>query len=145
MDDDRDASTKTTPDEARHRQYLRMRIGTAIQELRTHHGLSRTDLATRTGISLSHVSRIERGLTMPSYTMVEAIARELQADLSQFTQVTDRSSQADGIIEQVLSHIGVSPEDQDHILRTSLNTRELLAGLFANPGSIPDVSGETNT
>ena len=128
-----------TPAEAQHRQYLRLRVGGAIQEFRTRSGLSRTELAELSGVSLSHVSRIERELTMPSYNMVEAIAGALRAEMSVFTQFTDRSSQADGVIEQVLSHIGVPPQDLDLIFRTSLTARELLAGLFANPETIPDV------
>jgi transcriptional regulator with XRE-family HTH domain len=139
MDDHNDAPNRMSPAGIKHRQYQRMRVGSAIQELRIQRGLSRTELAKRSGVSLSHISRIENGLTMPSYSMVESLADGLQADLSHFTQFTDRSSRADGIIDQVLSATGVPDQDLDLILRTSLKAREILAGLFADPDSIPDV------
>jgi transcriptional regulator with XRE-family HTH domain len=116
---------------------LRLDVGGAIHEQRLRRGLSRTDLARRSGVSLSHVSRIERGLSMPSYAMVEVIAGALETDLTAFTRFTDRASQADAVLGQVLTGAGVPPEDLAIILQTSLKARERLAGLFAEPQSIP--------
>jgi transcriptional regulator with XRE-family HTH domain len=117
---------------------MRTRVGGVILELRTQQGMSLSLLAERAGISQSHLGRIERGTTMPSYSVVADLARALNTNLSVFTSYTDRASRADAVIEEVLSEAGVPEQDLDVIFHASLTAREMLAKLLvSNPSPYP--------
>jgi transcriptional regulator with XRE-family HTH domain len=120
------------------RIHRRARVGGIILELRTQLGMSLGELAERSGVSQSHLGRIERGMTMPSYSVVADIASALNTDLAFFTRYTDRSSRADYTIQQVLTEAGIAESDQELVFRMSLKAREVLAGMFADAGSPPN-------
>lgn len=113
------------------RSHSRTRVGGAIQELRTQLGMSLGDLAEQSRVSQSHLGRIERGMAMPSYSVVANIAHALNTDLAVFTRYTDCSSRADAVIERALTDAGIPPEDLELIFRTSLKAREILADVLA--------------
>ena len=52
-------------------------MGPRIRELRIENGMTLDELAHRAGISASHLSRLERGQTAPSFKVAADIAREI--------------------------------------------------------------------
>src|SRR5205814_3862837 len=65
----------------------RQRIGPAIRKLRRTNGLTLDDLASQAGISASHLSRLERGQTLPSFTVLAQIAHVLGTSVDEFVQL----------------------------------------------------------
>ncbi|MCQ6468392.1 helix-turn-helix domain-containing protein, partial [Vibrio parahaemolyticus] len=61
---------------------VRQRVGPTLRSMRLRRKLSLNELADRAHISPSHLSRIERGLTVPSYDVLDNIASALDSDLS---------------------------------------------------------------
>jgi aspartyl-tRNA synthetase len=64
------------------RKAVRQHIGPKIRRLRDEQGLSRAGLANRTGISVSYLSRLEGGHSVPSFTMLSRIASGLGVDVT---------------------------------------------------------------
>jgi transcriptional regulator with XRE-family HTH domain len=56
-----------------------MGFGNTVRQHRIALGISLPDLATKIGISVPHLSRLERELIRPTPTLVEAIARHLSS------------------------------------------------------------------
>jgi len=63
---------------------LAKKIGSRVKQLRSESGLSQKKLAESTGLSPALLSRIENGLTMPSITTLDLIARTLKAEIGYF-------------------------------------------------------------
>ena len=70
-----------------------LRIGTQVRALRMAAGTSGGDLAQRSGISRSMLSRIEHGQVSPSVETLDGIARGLDVPISRF--FGDQSSRFD--------------------------------------------------
>jgi transcriptional regulator with XRE-family HTH domain len=60
--------------EANEGQSVRQRVGPTVRAIREQRGLRLNARAIRLRLSLSHQSRIERGLTVPSYAVLARIA-----------------------------------------------------------------------
>lgn len=73
-----------TPDDAEDPRILRerQRIGDRIRSLRLHQNLVQEDVATRAGIDVKTVSRIENAVTDPSIGQVIRIALALRVPLA---------------------------------------------------------------
>jgi transcriptional regulator with XRE-family HTH domain len=67
---------------ARHAGAHAARVGAQIVTLREDAHVSQRRLANETGVDQSHLSRIERGLTEPSFAVLESIAGALGATVS---------------------------------------------------------------
>jgi XRE family transcriptional regulator, regulator of sulfur utilization len=65
-------------------------LPTAIRALRTDRGLTQEALAFASGITVGHLSKIERGVVSPRWNTVEAIAGALGATM---TEVARRAEQ----------------------------------------------------
>ena len=63
---------------------LKRRLGLRIRELRKQHHLTQEQLAEMSDISTDFVSRVERGLNIPSLERINAIAMALNITLSEF-------------------------------------------------------------
>lgn len=50
------------------------RLGCTLRNRRREHGLTLTGLSERTGLSVSHLSGIERGVVSPSFKALERLA-----------------------------------------------------------------------
>lgn len=59
-------------------------LGRRIREIRIQKGLSQRDLARRTGIFSSYISRIENGHIVPSLETLEKLAQALETPLYKF-------------------------------------------------------------
>ena len=59
-------------------------LGRRIREVRRQKGMSQGDLARRTGLFSSYISRIENGHVVPSLETLEKLAQALETPLYQF-------------------------------------------------------------
>lgn len=64
-------------------------LGTAIQRLRKEAGLSQEQLADRSGIHLTHIGGLERGVRNPSYATLVRLAVALQTRVGRLTVLAD--------------------------------------------------------
>ncbi|HEX6707242.1 MAG TPA: XRE family transcriptional regulator [Albitalea sp.] len=61
----------------------RLRMGERLRALRKSHGLTLKALASRSGVALSTLSKMELGQITASYEKFAAVARALQVDIAQ--------------------------------------------------------------
>jgi transcriptional regulator with XRE-family HTH domain len=67
-----------------------VRIGKRIADLRQDHGWSKADLARRSGVTPSYVTRVERGeFDRPSIEKISAIATALRVSVTALTDPAD--------------------------------------------------------
>jgi transcriptional regulator with XRE-family HTH domain len=106
---------------------VRQRIGPTIKALRLEHGLSLNDLAEDAGISPSHLSRMERGLTVPSYDVLDRVADALGSDLRALRQEEEEARAVDAELNGILDRLGIAPGTQAELLRLTNPARHDLA------------------
>jgi transcriptional regulator with XRE-family HTH domain len=115
----------------------RQRIGPAIRKLRRQKDLTLDDLASQAGISASHLSRLERGQTLPSFTVLAQIAHVLDASVDAFVQLEQDVTALDKEFGGSLDVLGFSPEAKREMLSSSIELRravmETLRALSAAP------------
>ncbi len=75
---------------------LNQRIAGRVRELRAAHGLSLDTLATRSGVSRSMISLIERGESSPTAVVLEKLAAGLGVMLASLFDAPDATSRAHG-------------------------------------------------
>ncbi len=91
----------------------RQRIGPAIRQLHQQQKLSLSDLAAKTGISVSYLSRLEKGRSVPSFTLLSRIGQVL------------------GVPIEELSHTLILKRVWPEILGLSLEGRKAVAEYLA--------------
>jgi transcriptional regulator with XRE-family HTH domain len=69
------------------------RIGPAIRQLRQQQDLSLSDLAGKTGISVSYLSRLEKGKSIPSFLALNQIAQQLGISIGFFVETEQDAHQ----------------------------------------------------
>lgn len=84
-------------------------VGTRIRELRRERGLALSDLADAAGISASHLSRIERGRTAPSFTFATRVAAALGVGPNELASMQRDQSATDTTLVAVLTVRGPPP------------------------------------
>jgi len=67
----------------RHNSNLRKKFGKGIAELRRQRGFTQEELAQRCGVHRNYLSRVERGDTNVSFTVMNRIAKALKVHLSE--------------------------------------------------------------
>lgn len=65
-------------------------LGTAIRELRDKRGMTQEAVAHRAGITVAHLSGIERGQANPSWGAVVAMADALGASMAEVGKLADK-------------------------------------------------------
>jgi transcriptional regulator with XRE-family HTH domain len=105
-------------------------IGPRIRELRLERGLTLDELARSASISASHLSRLERGQTAPSFTVAAAIAREIGVMPSDLVAIQREQSSVDDALVGALVELGLEEETALHIC-DGISTRARLALLTA--------------
>lgn len=73
--------------------------GRRVRELRVQQGLSQTELARRAGMTQPAVARFEAGGTVPTFPLLERLARSLGVELT--VQLAPSSSVPDSQDRQV--------------------------------------------
>jgi transcriptional regulator with XRE-family HTH domain len=108
----------------------RQRIGPAIRKLRHEQDMTLDDLAEQAGISASHLSRLERGQTLPSFTVLAGIAHVLGVSIDEFAQLEQDVAVLDADLEEVLREAGVDEDAIAEILNLSIESRQELLQAF---------------
>lgn len=106
---------------------VRQRIGPTVKSLRLEQQLSLHVLAERAGISPSHLSRIERGLTIPSYDVLGHIADALGSDLSALRSQEEHAIAVDQELDAFFRRMDLGERARAELLRLSHETRGELA------------------
>jgi transcriptional regulator with XRE-family HTH domain len=109
---------------------VRQRIGPTIKALRVSQGLSLNALAAEAGISPSHLSRIERGLTVPSYDVLDRVADAIGSDLRELRMEEESARAVDGELDGIFNQLGLDETARADLLRLSHQTRSDLAKAF---------------
>jgi transcriptional regulator with XRE-family HTH domain len=109
---------------------VRQRIGPTIKALRVQQGLSLNALAAAAGISPSHLSRIERGLTVPSYDVLDRVADAIGSDLRELRAEEESARAVDGELDQIFDELELDDSARADLLRLSHQTRADLARAF---------------
>jgi transcriptional regulator with XRE-family HTH domain len=65
-------------------------LARAIRELRIERGITQEALAHGAGITVGHLSKIERGLANPGWSTVEAIADALGVTMAEVVQRVEK-------------------------------------------------------
>ncbi|WP_297731213.1 helix-turn-helix transcriptional regulator [uncultured Maricaulis sp.] len=68
-------------------------LSRALKQLRVFHGLKQVELASRLGVSASHVSEIEKGTKTPSLDLIDQYAREFRVPASSILYFSEQLSQ----------------------------------------------------
>lgn len=82
--------------------HRRQRIGPFIRDMRIEQRLTLDDLAERAGVSPSHLSRIERGHTLPSFIVLAGIAAALGVSVDHFARLEQGVKERDRELRAVL-------------------------------------------
>lgn len=106
---------------------VRQRIGPTIKALRLQRGLSLNMLAHEADISPSHLSRMERGLTVPSYDVLDRVADALGSDLRALRQEEEQAKAVDAELDSFFTQMGIRPSTRQELLRLSNEARVDLA------------------
>jgi transcriptional regulator with XRE-family HTH domain len=110
-------------------------IGPRIRELRLERGLTLDDLARAAGISASHLSRLERGQTAPSFIVASRIAKEIGVLSSDLVTIQREQSSVDDALIGALQARGMTPEMSRHICDAiSTKARAALLGILQDGG-----------
>ena len=107
---------------------VRQRIGPTIKALRMQRGLSLNTLAEEAEISPSHLSRMERGLTVPSYDVLDRVADALGSDLRALREEEEQAKAIDAELDQFFANLGIRSDTRAELLRLSNEARVDLAG-----------------
>lgn len=121
----------------------RQRIGPAIRKLRHEQSFTLDDLAAQAGISASHLSRLERGQTLPSFTVLAGIAHVLGVSIDEFAQLEQDVTVLDNELGDMLSSLGLDAASRDEFLSLSIESRRVLAGVIQALAAMPITSQET--
>ena len=106
---------------------VRQRVGPTLRSMRLRKRMSLNDLADRAEISPSHLSRIERGLTVPSYDVLDNIATALGSDLNSLRSKEKSARAVDDELHRLFDKLGLNDDAQQELLGLGHETREALA------------------
>lgn len=104
----------------------RQRIGPQIRHLRQLRGLTLDDLANAAGLSASHLSRLERSQTLPSFTVLANIAQVLDVSIDEFVQLEHDLQELDEQLAWQSELLALDDNAYQEILGLSIDTRRQL-------------------
>lgn len=104
----------------------RQRIGPAVRRLRRERGLTLDDLAAAAGVSPSHLSRLERSQTLPSFPVLAKIAQALDVDVNEFVRLEQDVTRIDQELVGFLQLLAIPPDEGVELLGLSIEARRSL-------------------
>ena len=81
------------------------------------------ELAMAAGVSPSHLSRLERSQTLPSFPVLAKIAEALGVNVNDLVQLEQDVARIDAELERYLDVLGMAGEQRTEILRLSIEAR----------------------
>lgn len=122
----------------------RQRIGPAIRRLRQAHGLSLSDLAKRTGISVSYLSRLEKGRSVPSFTLLSRLGNELGVDIGFFVETEREAQTVDDALVDALAKTSLPQRVWPEILAMSIEGRKAVLDYLQQQEQPAETAGESS-
>lgn len=113
---------------------IRQRIGPAIRQLREQQGWALADLAERTGISISHLWRLEKGGSVLSFTSLARLAQVLGVELTYFVTAEYEAQIVDAQLAHALLHTTIPVSVWPELFGVSLAARKELLALLERQG-----------
>ena len=113
---------------------VRQRIGPAIRRLRQQKGLSLSDLAQRTDISVSYLSRLEKGRSVPSFTLLSRLGQELGVDIGFFVETEREAQSVDEMLEHSLGHTEIPSVIWPELFSLSIEARKAILNFLESQG-----------
>lgn len=113
---------------------VRQRIGPAIRRLRQQQGLSLSDLAQRTDISVSYLSRLEKGRSVPSFTLLSRLGQELGVDIGFFVETEREAQSVDEMLEESLGRTQIPSAVWPELFGLSIEARKALLNFLEGQG-----------
>jgi transcriptional regulator with XRE-family HTH domain len=104
----------------------RQRIGPQIRHLRQLRSLTLDDLAGTAGLSASHLSRLERSQTLPSFTVLANIAQVLDVSIDEFVQLEHDLQELDQQLAWQADLLALDENAYQEIVGLSIDTRRQL-------------------
>jgi transcriptional regulator with XRE-family HTH domain len=86
---------------------LRQHIGPAVKELREREGWSLRDLGARCGVSSAYLSRIERGSSIPSFSILASISAAFRVNPEYFIEFERSAKELESELAHTLEQLGV--------------------------------------
>lgn len=120
----------------KHRPVLkRHHIGPVIRKMRLERSMTLDDLAARAGISASHLSRLERNQTLPSFTVLAGIARVLGVSVDEFAKLETAIEERDELLKARLDELGWKEYEIEAAIGADEDLKAVLYDTFVN---VPD-------
>lgn len=112
-------------------------MNTRIRLLRHQHGMSLEQLASRTGLTKSYLSKVERGLSNPSISAALKIAGVLDVEVSRLFDARLADDQI--CVSRVDKRLRTTPGDQTiDILASEMPGKQMQPFVIAPPTSFSD-------
>lgn len=109
---------------------VRQRVGPTLRSMRLRRKLSLSELAQSAAISPSHLSRIERGLTVPSYDVLDNIATALDSDLTSLRSKEKSARVVDDELRELFDRLELDGKAQEELLSLSHESRQALSDVL---------------
>ena len=96
-------------------------FGQRLKRLRKARKLSLVELDEKSGLSFSHLSRYERGVTKPSVDGLQRLSEALEVSIAALMDDDASLQVADPEIRQQLQEIESLPDEDRHVLKRLIN------------------------
>jgi len=104
----------------------RQRIGPAVRRLRRLQGLTLDQLAEAAAVSPSHLSRLERSQTLPSFPVMAKIADALDVDVNEFVRLEHDVTHLDDELAWYLGMLALPDDANQELFGLTIETRRAL-------------------
>lgn len=108
----------------------RQRIGPAVRRLRRLQGLTLDQLAEAAAVSPSHLSRLERSQTLPSFPVMAKIADALSVDVNEFVRLEHDVTHLDDELAWYLGMLALPDDANQELFGLTIETRRALVECF---------------
>lgn len=121
---------------------LRQHIGPAVKDLREREGWSLRDLGARCGVSSAYLSRIERGSSVPSFSILASIAAALRVSPDYFIEFERSAKELESALATILDEMSVPRSTWHEFADLSMEAQGALIDAF-NRLSAPAIETDT--
>jgi transcriptional regulator with XRE-family HTH domain len=109
---------------------LRQHIGPAVKELREREGWSLRDLGARCGVSSAYLSRIERGSSIPSFSILASIAAAFRVSPEYFIEFERTAKELESELAHTLEQLGVPRSTWHEFAELSMEAQGAIVEAF---------------
>ena len=109
---------------------LRQHIGPAVRELREREGWSLRDLGARCGVSSAYLSRIERGSSVPSFSILANISTAFRVSPEYFIEFERSAKELESALAETLEKLGVPRSTWHEFADLSMEAQGALVDAF---------------